>query len=125
MDKGYDNNRVMDETRECGCIPIVSLRKGRPIPLTAIRGSRRPRETSPDDFSLSVECYERLSRNACKSVREVHIVLDRRRVGPPVEIDNADLGHSVGSKPRESVEVDARAALAADYRRQVEHRIAR
>lgn len=36
MDKGYDNNRVMDETRERGCIPIVSLRKGRPIPLSAI-----------------------------------------------------------------------------------------
>jgi hypothetical protein len=29
MDKGYDNNRVMDET-------LVCLRKGRPIPLTAI-----------------------------------------------------------------------------------------
>jgi IS5 family transposase len=36
MDKGYDNNRVMDETRERGCVPIVALRKGRPIPLTAI-----------------------------------------------------------------------------------------
>jgi hypothetical protein len=36
MDKGYDNNRVMDEARERGCIPIVSLRKGRPIPLSPI-----------------------------------------------------------------------------------------
>jgi hypothetical protein len=36
MDKGYDNNRVIDETRERGCIPIVCLRKGRPIPLSAI-----------------------------------------------------------------------------------------
>ena len=36
MDKGYDNNRVMDEARERGIVPIVSLRKGRPIPLTAI-----------------------------------------------------------------------------------------
>jgi len=27
MDKGYDNNRVMDETRERGCVPIVCLRK--------------------------------------------------------------------------------------------------
>jgi IS5 family transposase len=36
MDKGYDNNRVMDETRERGCVPIVSLRKGRPIPLGPI-----------------------------------------------------------------------------------------
>jgi hypothetical protein len=36
MDKGYDNNRVMDETRERGVVPIVCLRKGRPIPLTAI-----------------------------------------------------------------------------------------
>jgi hypothetical protein len=27
---------VMDETSERGCIPIVCLRKGRPIPLTAI-----------------------------------------------------------------------------------------
>lgn len=36
MDKGYDNNRVMDETRERGCIPIVCLRKGRPIPLGPI-----------------------------------------------------------------------------------------
>jgi hypothetical protein len=36
MDKGYDNNRVLDETRERGCVPIICLRKGRPIPLTAI-----------------------------------------------------------------------------------------
>lgn len=36
MDKGYDNNRVMDETRERGCIPIVCLRKGRAIPLLPI-----------------------------------------------------------------------------------------
>jgi hypothetical protein len=35
-DKGYDHNRVRDETRERGCVPIVCLRKGRPIPLTAI-----------------------------------------------------------------------------------------
>jgi hypothetical protein len=26
----------MDETRERGCVPIVALRKGRPIPLTTI-----------------------------------------------------------------------------------------
>jgi hypothetical protein len=36
MDKGYDNNRVMRETRERACVPIVSLRKGRPIPLDRI-----------------------------------------------------------------------------------------
>ncbi len=36
MDKGYDNNRVFDETRERGVVPIVCLRKGRAIPLTAI-----------------------------------------------------------------------------------------
>lgn len=36
MDKGYDNNRVMAETAERGCVPIVALRKGRPIPLTPI-----------------------------------------------------------------------------------------
>jgi len=36
MDKGYDNNRVIDETRERGCIPIVALRKGRPVPLSTI-----------------------------------------------------------------------------------------
>jgi hypothetical protein len=36
MDKGYDNNRVLDETRERGCVPIVALRKGRPIPLSTI-----------------------------------------------------------------------------------------
>jgi hypothetical protein len=36
MDKGYDNNRVMDETRERGCVPIVCLRKGRAIPLDRI-----------------------------------------------------------------------------------------
>lgn len=36
MDKGYDNNRVMDETRERGCVPIVALRKGRPIPLIRV-----------------------------------------------------------------------------------------
>jgi hypothetical protein len=36
MDKGYDNNRVLDETRERGCVPIVALRKGRAIPLSLI-----------------------------------------------------------------------------------------
>jgi hypothetical protein len=36
MDRGYDNNRVMDECRERNVVPIVALRKGRPIPLTAI-----------------------------------------------------------------------------------------
>ena len=36
MDKGYDNNRVMVETRERGVVPIVCLRTGRPIPLTPI-----------------------------------------------------------------------------------------
>ena len=35
-DKGYDNNRVMDEVRERGAVPIICLRKGRPIPLTPI-----------------------------------------------------------------------------------------
>ena len=36
MDRGYDHNRVYDECRERGCVPIVCLRKGRPIPLVAI-----------------------------------------------------------------------------------------
>ncbi len=36
MDKGYDNNRVMDETSERGVVPIVCLRKGRPVPLPPI-----------------------------------------------------------------------------------------
>ena len=36
MDKRYDNNRVLDECRERQVVPIVSLRKGRPIPLTPI-----------------------------------------------------------------------------------------
>jgi len=36
MDKGYDNPRVMAETRERGCVPIVSLRKTSPIPLDRI-----------------------------------------------------------------------------------------
>jgi hypothetical protein len=36
MDKGYDNRRVMDETRERGCVPIVALRKTSPIPLDRI-----------------------------------------------------------------------------------------
>jgi hypothetical protein len=36
MDRGYDHNRVMDETRARGCVPIVALRKGRPIPLLPI-----------------------------------------------------------------------------------------
>ena len=36
MDKGYDNNRVFDEARERGAVPIICLRKGRAIPLTAI-----------------------------------------------------------------------------------------
>ena len=30
MDKGYDNKRVLDETRERGVVAIVCLRKGRP-----------------------------------------------------------------------------------------------
>jgi transposase len=34
--QGYDNNRVLDETSERDCIPIVALRKGRTIPLTPI-----------------------------------------------------------------------------------------
>lgn len=36
MYRGYDHNRVMDEARERGCVPIVALRKGRPIPLSPI-----------------------------------------------------------------------------------------
>jgi hypothetical protein len=36
MDNGYDNNRVVAETTERGCVPIVSLRKGRAIPLLPI-----------------------------------------------------------------------------------------
>ena len=36
MDRGYDHNRVMDETRERGCVPVIALRKGRPIPLIPI-----------------------------------------------------------------------------------------
>ena len=32
MDRGYDNNRVMDETRERGCVPIVALPQGTPDP---------------------------------------------------------------------------------------------
>jgi hypothetical protein len=36
MDKGYDNTRVMAETRERGCVPIVSLRTTSPIPLDRI-----------------------------------------------------------------------------------------
>src|SRR5439155_2347472 len=36
MDKGYDNPRVIAETRERGCVPIVALRKTSPIPLDRI-----------------------------------------------------------------------------------------
>jgi transposase len=36
MDRGYDHNRVMDETRERGAVPIVPVRKGRPILLSTI-----------------------------------------------------------------------------------------
>jgi len=36
MDKGYSIERVLDETRERSCVPIVPVRKGRPIPLTPI-----------------------------------------------------------------------------------------
>lgn len=36
MDKGYDSNRVIDETRERDCVPIVCHRKGRNIPLSPI-----------------------------------------------------------------------------------------
>jgi hypothetical protein len=42
MDKGYDHGRVYDECRERECVPIVCLRKGRPIPLSPIpHGSPR------------------------------------------------------------------------------------
>jgi hypothetical protein len=42
MDKGYSHNRVMDETRERGSVPVVCLRKGQPIPLSTIPyGSER------------------------------------------------------------------------------------
>jgi Transposase DDE domain len=36
MDRGFDNPRVMEETRERGCIPIVALKKHSPIPLSPI-----------------------------------------------------------------------------------------
>ena len=36
MEKGYDNRRVMDETLESGCVPIVALRKTSSIPLDRI-----------------------------------------------------------------------------------------
>ncbi len=36
MDKGYDNNPVLEETRERDVAPIICVRKGRPTPLTAI-----------------------------------------------------------------------------------------
>jgi hypothetical protein len=36
MDKGYSHNRVLDETRERGSVPVVCLRKGQPIPLSTI-----------------------------------------------------------------------------------------
>jgi DDE family transposase len=35
-DRGYDNNRVWNEVRDRGAVPIICLRKGRPIPLTTI-----------------------------------------------------------------------------------------
>lgn len=35
-DKGYDNNRVLDEIRERGAVPIVCMRKGRTLPLSPI-----------------------------------------------------------------------------------------
>jgi hypothetical protein len=36
MDKGYDHDRVYAETAERGAVPIICLRKGRPIPLVKI-----------------------------------------------------------------------------------------
>jgi IS5 family transposase len=36
MDKGYDNNRIYDECRERGVVPIIPLRKGRLPQATAI-----------------------------------------------------------------------------------------
>jgi hypothetical protein len=36
MDKGYDFNRVLDDTRERGCVAIVAIRKRRAIPLSPI-----------------------------------------------------------------------------------------
>jgi hypothetical protein len=36
MDKGYDNPRVFNETRERGFVPVISLRKNSPIPLSPI-----------------------------------------------------------------------------------------
>lgn len=37
LDRGYDYNRIYDETRERGCVPIVAIKKTRlAIPLTPI-----------------------------------------------------------------------------------------
>ena len=37
MDMGYDYNRIYDETRERGCVPIIPLKKNRlAIPLSPI-----------------------------------------------------------------------------------------
>ncbi len=35
-DKGYDHSRVYDECRDRECLPIICLRKGRPIPLSPV-----------------------------------------------------------------------------------------
>jgi len=40
LDKGYDNNRVYDECRERGVVPIIPLRKGRRAPLSPIPHAR-------------------------------------------------------------------------------------
>ncbi|HEU5216047.1 MAG TPA: transposase [Gaiellaceae bacterium] len=37
LDRGYDYNRIYDETRERGCVPVVAIKKTRlAIPLTPI-----------------------------------------------------------------------------------------
>ncbi|MBA2636972.1 MAG: transposase [Solirubrobacterales bacterium] len=36
LDKGYDNNRIYDECRARGVVPIIPLRKGRCAPLAPI-----------------------------------------------------------------------------------------
>ncbi len=50
MDKGSDNSRVMDDTRERGCVPIVCLGKGRPRRLIG----RRRSIVDNDELSMTV-----------------------------------------------------------------------
>ena len=59
MDKGYDNNRVMDETRERGCVPSSRFARA-----ARSRSARSP--TAPTSGSASTVAAPAVEREFCR-----------------------------------------------------------